>query len=43
MIRLHGQQAHADLFATGEWRKACAELARFNRRLGLAESGDLFE
>jgi len=43
LIRLHGQQAHADLFASGEWRRACAQLARFNRRLGLAESGDLFE
>ena len=43
MIRLHGQNAHADLFVTGEWQQACAELARFNRRLGLAESGDLFE
>jgi beta-N-acetylhexosaminidase len=43
MIRLHGQQAHADLFNTGEWRQACAQLAQFNRRLGLAESGDLFE
>jgi len=43
MIRLHGQQAHADLFARDEWRQACAQLARFNRRLGLAESGDLFE
>jgi len=43
MIRLHGQNAHADLFASGEWRQACAQLAQFNRRLGLAESGDLFE
>jgi len=43
MIRLHGQQAHADLFTTAKWREACAQLAQFNRRLGLAESGDLFE
>ena len=43
MIRLHGQNAHADLFASSEWRQACAQLAQFNRRLGLAESGDLFE
>jgi beta-N-acetylhexosaminidase len=43
MIRLHGQQAHADLFNSVEWRQASAQLAQFNQRLGLAESGDLFE
>jgi beta-N-acetylhexosaminidase len=43
MIRLHGQQAHARLFDGSDWNKACEQLDRFNRRLGLAESGDLFE
>jgi len=43
MIRLHGQQSHARLFEGGDWNSARRELDRFNRRLGLAESGDLFE
>ena len=43
MIRLHGQQSHARLFDGDDWNGACQELDRFNRRLGLAESGDLFE
>jgi beta-N-acetylhexosaminidase len=43
MIRLHGQQSHAQLFDGSDWNSACEELNRFNRRLGLAESGDLFE
>lgn len=43
MIRLHGQVAHTDLFASRDWQDACAELHAFNQRLGLAESGDLFE
>jgi beta-N-acetylhexosaminidase len=43
MIRLHGQNADANLFASADWRRACEELNAFNRRLGLAESGDLFE
>jgi beta-N-acetylhexosaminidase len=43
MIRLHGQQSHARLFDGSDWNSACEELDRFNRRLGLAESGDLFE
>jgi beta-N-acetylhexosaminidase len=42
MIRLHGQQAHARLFDGSDWNGACEELDRFNRRLGLTESGDLF-
>jgi len=43
MIRLHGQNVHAGLFDSREWQQACAELERFNRRLGQVESGDLFE
>jgi beta-N-acetylhexosaminidase len=43
MIRLHGQDSQARLFASSEWNSACEKLDRFNRRLGLAESGDLFE
>ena len=43
MIRLHGQDAHAQLFSSSEWQSACARLAHFNQRLGLAEGGDLFE
>jgi len=43
MIRLHGQAADSDLFSSRDWQKACEELRAFNHRLGLAESGDLFE
>ena len=43
MVRLHGAAQPGDLFETGEWRGACDALHRFNHRLGLAESGDLFE
>jgi beta-N-acetylhexosaminidase len=43
MIRLHGQNAHAQLFSSSEWQSACDKLAQFNQRLGLAEGGDLFE
>ncbi len=43
MIRLHGEAMNADLFASGDWQNACEELHAFNHRLGLAESGDLFE
>ena len=43
MIRLHGQATTPDLFESREWQDACHELHAFNRRLGLAESGDLFE
>jgi beta-N-acetylhexosaminidase len=43
LIRLHGQNADANLFASTDWRRACEQLNAFNRRLGLAESGDLFE
>ena len=43
MIRLHGQATTTDLFESREWQDACHELQSFNRRLGLAESGDLFE
>jgi beta-N-acetylhexosaminidase len=43
MIRLHGQAVETDLFATRKWQNACAQLDAFNKRLGLAESGDLFE
>jgi beta-N-acetylhexosaminidase len=43
MIRLHGRAATTDLFESGDWRNACAQLQAFNQRLGLAESGDLFE
>ena len=43
MIRLHGAAVNADLFASRDWQNACEELHDFNHRLGLAESGDLFE
>jgi beta-N-acetylhexosaminidase len=43
MIRLHGEVANQGLFASPEWQNACEELHAFNHRLGLAESGDLFE
>jgi beta-N-acetylhexosaminidase len=43
MVRLHGQNAHEQLFSSSEWHSACAKLAQFNQRLGLAEGGDLFE
>ncbi len=43
MIRLHGEVVNADLFASWDWQNACEELHAFNHRLGLAESGDLFE
>jgi beta-N-acetylhexosaminidase len=43
MVRLHGRIGHPGLFESARWRTACDELQAFNRRLGLAESGDLFE
>jgi len=43
MVRMHGQPRVSDLFNTETWQRACAELHEFNHRLGLAESGDLFE
>ena len=43
VIRMHGQQRHAQLFTSEKWRVACAALQEFNQRLGQAESGDLFE
>ena len=43
MIRLHGEKPATDLFATQQWQAALGALERFNHRLGLAESGDLFE
>jgi len=43
MIRLHGQATNTDLFTTRVWGNACTQLDAFNQRLGLAESGDLFE
>ncbi|MCP4874068.1 MAG: beta-N-acetylhexosaminidase [Gammaproteobacteria bacterium] len=43
MIRLHGQAPGRELFNSREWLDACSELRDFNHRLGLAESGDLFE
>ena len=43
MIRLHGDVRQPDLLTSQAWSVACAELAQFNHRLGLAESGDLFE
>ena len=43
MIRLHGQAKDTHLFETRDWQNACAQLDAFNHRLGLAESGDLFE
>jgi beta-N-acetylhexosaminidase len=43
MVRLHGQNAHTQLFGSSEWQSACDKLAQFNQRLGLAEGGDLFE
>jgi beta-N-acetylhexosaminidase len=43
MIRLHGQVGNAGLFESRDWQNACEELHTFNQRLGLAESGDLFE
>ena len=43
MVRLHGQDAHVQLFDSREWQSGCDQLAQFNQRLGLAEGGDLFE
>jgi beta-N-acetylhexosaminidase len=43
MVRLHGQDSAAGLFNGSDWKRACEQLDTFNRRLGLAESGDLFE
>jgi len=40
---LHGQATTTDLFESRDWQNACEELHTFNQRLGLAESGDLFE
>jgi len=43
MVRLHGQPAAGDLLQSQAWFDACEELNSFNQRLGLADSGDLFE
>ena len=43
MVRLHGQPAENDLFQSPAWHSACEELQDFNQRLGLADSGDLFD
>ena len=43
MIRLHGQDANAQLFASEKWQSALAALESFNQGHGLAESGDLFD
>lgn len=43
MIRLHGQVGESSLFETQRWHESCDKLHDFNHRLGLAESGDLFE
>ncbi len=43
MVRLHGQPVADNFFDQSDWQKACAELENFNYRLGLADSGDLFE
>jgi beta-N-acetylhexosaminidase len=43
MIRLHGQAADEQLFSCAQWQRACDKLETFHQRLGLAESGDLFE
>jgi beta-N-acetylhexosaminidase len=43
MIRLHGQAVADDLRSSPEWLDAASELHAFNHKLGLAESGDLFE
>jgi len=43
MVRLHGQPSAVDLLQSQAWQSACEELHSFNHRLGLADSGDLFE
>jgi beta-N-acetylhexosaminidase len=45
MIRLHGQApaSSADLFNTSQWLRAVDALQAFNQKLGLSDSGDLFE
>ena len=43
MIRLHGQPDNVELFKSQAWQNAFEELHTFNHRLGLADSGDLFE
>jgi beta-N-acetylhexosaminidase len=43
MVRLHGRETAADLFSSRDWKQACEQLDAFNHRLGLVESGDLFE
>lgn len=43
MVRLHGQTVAADLLQSTAWQEACEQLHDFNRRLGLADSGDLFD
>jgi beta-N-acetylhexosaminidase len=44
-IRLHGQApaSSADLFNTSQWLRAVDALQAFNQKLGLSDSGDLFE
>ena len=43
MVRLHGQPVAVNLLQSQAWQSACEALHSFNHRLGLADSGDLFE
>ena len=43
MVRMHGQAVDRGILESAAWLAACEELGAFDRRLGLADSGDLFE
>ncbi len=43
MVRLHGQSTDENLRSSARWQQACDQLSEFNHRLGLADSGDLFD
>lgn len=43
MVRMHGRAVEDGILASAAWQAASDDLRAFNRRLGLAESGDLFD
>ena len=43
MIRLHGSDSQSGLLESEAWLRACDSLKQFHLRLGLGESGDLFD
>ena len=43
MVRMHGREVDRGILESAAWQAASDDLRAFNQRLGLADSGDLFE